>query len=159
MSNTQIPNLQALTVLEPYATSIIYGNKRIEMRSYQLEIPNGEGIWLAIHAGGSTRLLDPEICATIRFTRWSELPSEDHLRENCGKILGLAKFIACLKAEEIPDDEVWKDHFDENKQLYCWLISEVKPLSIPINCRGNQRVWRLNQNLIQQIMNDVGPFS
>ncbi|CAG8551146.1 3492_t:CDS:1 [Ambispora gerdemannii] len=157
MSNIQIPNLKALTVLEPYATSIIHGNKRIEMRSYRLEIPNNEGIWLAIHAGGSTRILNPEICATIRFTRWPELPSEDRLRKNCGKILGLAKFIACIKAEEIPDDEVWKDHYGE--KLYCWLISEVKPLSAPINCRGFLRVWPVDQELVQQIINDVGPFS
>ncbi|CAG8558098.1 1468_t:CDS:2 [Ambispora leptoticha] len=75
MPITQIPNLQALTVLEPYATSIIYGNKRLKLRSYQIEIPMNS--------------------ASERLSSWK-------LWQN--PLMG--KVYRCLKAEEIPDDEV-----------------------------------------------------
>ncbi|KAG9304455.1 hypothetical protein G9A89_020018 [Geosiphon pyriformis] len=169
MPSPRLTSLKALTVLEPYGTCIIHGTKRIENRTYPLSIPtisnyndndNGYGLWLAIHAAASPRLLNPAepTCQTIRLQYWSDLPPTVTLRENCGKILGVAKFVACLKAEEVSDEEIWKAPEDAygGKQQYCWIIGEVRALNEPIKCPGQQRLWRVDEAVAQRIWHDVG---
>lgn len=41
---------QALTVLQPYATAISHGPKRVENRPWRRRLP-AEGLWLGLHAG------------------------------------------------------------------------------------------------------------
>ncbi|CAG8691139.1 2488_t:CDS:2 [Gigaspora rosea] len=116
------PIFYALTVMEPFATCIIHGPKRLENRTYPLDISSliaksgasvsNKGVWIAIHVSSSKRNLnknDPT-CLIIKLQCWEQLPSADELKQknNFGKIIGVARFIDCLKAEDVPDDNVWK---------------------------------------------------
>ncbi|CAG8716151.1 10229_t:CDS:1, partial [Acaulospora morrowiae] len=154
--------------------------KRLENRTYPLDIPklisestfgiqddkkDGSGVWIAIHASSSQRMLRPNdsTCSIIRFQCWSELPPLDLMKRNCGKIIGVAKFFACLKSEEVSDDNVWKggDYEDgggnrgRRKQQYCWMIDEVKALETPIECKGNVGIWYLDENIANQIWKEI----
>lgn len=66
----------ALTLLQPYATAIALGPKRVENRPWRRRIPRG-GLWVGLHAGrglydGAAELVD----------EWREAP--DALFPQCG---------------------------------------------------------------------------
>ncbi|CAB4388204.1 unnamed protein product [Rhizophagus irregularis] len=90
----KIPTLYALTIQEPFATCIIHGPKRLENRTYYLDIQQlisasnsktNDGIWIAIHVSQSKRNLGPKdsTCAIIKYQCWSDLPSVEVMKQNC----------------------------------------------------------------------------
>ncbi|RIB08409.1 hypothetical protein C2G38_2045194 [Gigaspora rosea] len=167
------PIFHALTVMEPFATCIIHGPKRLENRTYPLDIssliaksganvPN-KGVWIAIHVSSSKRNLnknDPT-CLIIKLQCWEQLPSADELKQknNFGKIIGVARFIVCLKADDVPDDNVWKGDDGGSgsgkKQRYCWIIDEVKALEKPVECKGNTGIWQVDDQIAKQLYEEI----
>lgn len=60
--------LYAITVLEPFATAIVHGPKRLENRKFKLAIPNPQkGRWMAIHAGRSEKFLKDGTYHVVRL--------------------------------------------------------------------------------------------
>ena len=176
-SSLKTPTLYALTIQEPFATCIIHGPKRLENRTYRLDIQQlistansrtRDGIWIAIHVSQSKRNIGPKdpTCAIIKYQCWSDLPSVEVLKRNCGKIIGLAKFFACLEAKDVPDDNVWKSMENDvdtknsdgkNKSKhYCWMIDDVKVLDNPIECKGALGIWKVNEPIAKQVLESVG---
>jgi hypothetical protein len=164
------PILYALTIQEPFATCIIHGTKRLENRTYYLDIQQlisasnsktNDGIWIAIHVSQSKRNLGPNdsICTIIKYQCWSDLPSVEVMKQNCGKIIGLAKFFNCVEAKDVPDDNVWKSMEDDDTRKtnhYCWMIDDVKVLDNPIKCKGSPGIWKVNDLIAKQIWEGVG---
>jgi len=166
------PILYALTVKEPFATCIIHGPKRLENRTYRLDIQrlisesNSEtnnGIWVAIHVSQSKSNIGPKdpTCSIVKYQCWSDLPSVEVMKQNCGKIIGLAKFFACLEAKDVPDDNVWKSKKDVNSdgtrktKNYCWMIDDVKVLDNPIECKGSLGIWKVNETIAKRVWESV----
>jgi hypothetical protein len=178
-STLKNPTLYALTIKEPFATCIIHGPKRLENRTYRLDIQQlistansktNDGIWIAIHVSQSKRNFGPKdpTCAIIKYQCWSDLPSIEVLKRNCGKIIGLAKFFACLEAKDVPDDNVWKSMEDDDtknsgdankankSKHYCWMINDVKVLNNPIECKGSPGIWKVDERFAKQIWESIG---
>ncbi|RIA86914.1 hypothetical protein C1645_778472, partial [Glomus cerebriforme] len=169
-STLKTPILYALTVQEPFATCIIHGPKRLENRTYRLDIQQllstsnsktNDGIWIAIHVSQSKRNLEPKdpTCAIIKYQCWSELPSVEMMKQNFGKIIGLAKFFACVEAKDVPDDNVWKSLEDDDdtrkKKHYCWMINDVKILNNPIECKGSFGIWKMHDMIARQVLANI----
>ncbi|CAG8678705.1 4570_t:CDS:2 [Cetraspora pellucida] len=172
--------------MEPFATCIIHGPKRLENRTYPLDISSlsaksgasasSKGVWIAIHVSSSKRNLsknDPT-CSIIRLQCWEQLPSLDELKQknHFGKIIGVARsvtffgggivqdeFIDCLKAEDVPDDNVWKGDYGSSgsgrNQRYCWIIDEVRALERLIECKGNTGIWKVDDQIAKQICEEI----
>ncbi|CAB4474274.1 hypothetical protein RhiirA5_483822 [Rhizophagus irregularis] len=166
----KIPTLYALTIQEPFATCIIHGPKRLENRTYYLDIQQlisasnsktNDGIWIAIHVSQSKRNLGPKdsTCAIIKYQCWSDLPSVEVMKQNCGKIIGLAKFFNCVEAKDVPDDNVWKSMEDDDgtckTKHYCWMIDDVKVLDNPIKSKGSSGIWKVDDLISKQIWESV----
>ncbi|CAG8763175.1 6899_t:CDS:2, partial [Racocetra fulgida] len=122
-----------------------------------------KGVWIAIHVSSSKRNLsknDPT-CSIIRLQCWEQLPSLDELKQknHFGKIIGIARFIDCLKAEDVPDDVVWKGDYSSGgggkSQRYCWIIDEVRALERLIECKGNTGVWKVDDQIAKQIYKEI----
>ncbi|RIB16104.1 hypothetical protein C2G38_2190909 [Gigaspora rosea] len=109
-------------------------------------------------------------CLIIKLQCWEQLSSADELKQknNFGKIIGVASsvsfyccigFIDCLKAEDVPDDNVWKGDDGGSgsgkKQRYCWIIDEVKALEKPIECKGNTGIWQVDDQIAKQLYEEI----
>lgn len=68
---------QALTVLQPFASAIAHGGKRVENRPWRWRLP-AEGVWLGLHAGKALAGTQEEVDDALedwRFERWPETPA------------------------------------------------------------------------------------
>lgn len=106
--------LSAVTLLQPFASAVAYGPKRIENRPVRRRIPPG-GVWLGLHAGkalycsdaiarGTTsRTVQADAFVRRMLTRWSlgaeppswpEAPRVEQLPRGC--LLGAMHIVDCL---------------------------------------------------------------
>jgi hypothetical protein len=117
-----------------------------------------DGIWIAIHVSQSKRYFGPKdsTCTIIKNQCWPDLPNVEVMKQNCGKIIGLAKFYACLEAKDVSDDNVWKSWEDDTrKKHYCWMIDDVKVLNNSIKCKGSLGIWKVDEPIAKQIWENI----
>lgn len=126
--------MKALTIKQPWATLIMQGDKRYEIRSWQTKY-RGE---LLIHAGKS---VDKE--AIKRLVKY--LPENLPL----GKILGKVRLVDCIKmSPEFKEmllkenSEIYtKSSFQEN---YGWQVTDIEVFKEPIETKGLLSLWKYN---------------
>lgn len=129
-----------LTLLQPYASAIVYGPKRTENRPWSpASLARGEPMWIVVHAGAT--LYEPEPPRTLGLLLhemrdlWPDMPTS--VRDfPMRAALGVMR---CRVAEEYVegDPDAWA--FGP----WCWRVDEVLPFPAPIPCRGYQRLWRV----------------
>lgn len=134
--------LLALTVLQPYASAIVFGPKRVENRSWR---PPAEliGRRLAIHAGKSDALLfDLPLMREVSGI-WPGMPRM--LREfPRGRVLGTAKVVGVETPADRPSDP-WASG------PYCWVLEDVRPCE-PVPMSGRQRLWSVEPSAAVRIL-------
>lgn len=119
-----------LTVVEPYASAIVFGPKDLENRSWR---PPREliGHDLAIHAGQNRSFLNqPGILAAVRCL-WPEMPDEF---PNLGCIIGLARLVSCRRLFPGSIDSGWAHG------PYCWLLDNRRSIR-PVPARGRPGIF------------------
>jgi hypothetical protein len=119
--------MTALTICQPYPHLIIIGDKPIENRTWSTPYRGP----LAIHAGKSRAWLgdgDAERYPSMVF----------------GAFVGTANLVACLYLDSPiawPDRYAHlRDHPHANGP-YCWVLENVRPLKVPILCKGALGLW------------------
>lgn len=124
----------ALTVLQPWAFSIIHGPKTIENRSWKTHYRGR----LFIHVGKSRSWLERAAALNWPKTFGVPFPSDDELAY--GAIIGHVELVDCVPVEQVQDDP-WA--FGP----YCWVLRD--PVAIePIPCPGRQMLWNLSDELL-----------
>jgi hypothetical protein len=113
--------MKALTIAQPYADMIAKHEKLIENRTWATSYRGP----LAIHAGKSRSWLE-----------------EDDEKERQGMVFGAIVAIAdlrdCTRLEDLPLDLRTSKHANGP---WCWVLRDVRPLSMPVFCRGAQGLW------------------
>lgn len=136
--------MKAITILEPWASLIALGAKRIETRSW----PTSYRGPIAIHSGKNPKHArefyedDPEW--------WEELglPALDALPYGC--VVATARLTHCIRFErgvmttinQSPEFSSWETSLgDFTVGRYGWVLTDVVALPEPIPARGMQGLW------------------
>ncbi|MDE2096723.1 MAG: ASCH domain-containing protein [Patescibacteria group bacterium] len=163
--------MKALSLIQPWATLIAIGAKRIETRSWATRY-RGE---IAIHASKRFTMDEREICDEEPFlsalTRggykrtWREehhvqIPLWDALP--LGAIVAVARLAAIFRTDDVallpgqlrlandnPDYGYFptapheSDFGNYQPGRFAWLLDDVKALAEPIPCKGALNLWEL----------------
>lgn len=109
---------KALTICQPYASLIMFGDKRVENRSWHVDIKLLEK-GLVIHAGKNRDWLDS----------WDgPIPEPMPF----GMLLGLVDVPACFHISHIADGRVpesyaWLADHEHATGSWCWVLDNVRP--------------------------------
>lgn len=131
--------MKALTISQPFASLIADGEKFVENRKWGTDYRGP----LAIHAGKGTQYLDaselaeyPTGCIVAIATLFACMPLESMRRLSRSQV---------IQASALTIGEVL-DH-PHTEGPWCWILRDVKKLTMPIPCRGAQGLWEPNREL------------
>ncbi len=127
--------MKALSFLQPWATAIMVGNKKIETRSWKTSYTGR----IAIHASRSFLPWAREFAQTERAL--GRLPG----RLPFGAIIGFVTIIGMRRTEELAYEitALEKLYGDYSWGRWGWILEDIEPLNEPIPCRGHQGLWNL----------------
>jgi hypothetical protein len=133
--------IRALTVRQPWANAIAYGNKRVENRTWSAD--RAAGKLIAIHAGKGHDLdaMPPEGCT------WPEVPDL-----SLGAVLAVATVTgSCVPWECDGECSPWAIRGQDH-----WHLEDVRPLAKPVPCRGALGLWRLPEGVEKAVRAQLG---
>lgn len=134
------PELRAITVLQPYATLIALGLKRIETRPWGT-LYRGR---LAIHAGAGRELIAPGLEKAAIRTALARFGIEDEgqLPLGCFVAVTSLTLIDRIRGERDRPPEPERSFGDYAAGRYAWHLSATTvSIEEPIPARGVQRLW------------------
>jgi activating signal cointegrator 1 len=148
--------MKALSILQPWASLIVHGFKRIETRSW-MTLHRG---FLAIHAAAWFRKAQREryrqhpfrdCLAAAGIHRMADFP--------LSSIVGVVNVIDCVPAGELLDEiDDRERHFgDFGPGMYAWLLADPRPLIEPIPCIGKPSFFGLPAEIATELVR--GPAS
>lgn len=119
-------SMKTITVCQPHAHLIVVGDKRVENRTW----PTKHRGPLLIHAGKSRKYLNGEDDAEMVF----------------GAIIACARLVDCVHITAIQNGDYaseypWLADHRYASGPWCWILSNVEPLSEPIPMRGALGLW------------------
>lgn len=141
--------MKAITVIQPWATLLATGKKRLETRSWKTNY-RGE---ILIHAGKKDHTLRG-ICQMTdeawervllafglhnTFDRFEKFPT--------GAIIGKAKLVNCVQIDSLTAELIRKQHPDEyafgdfTPGRYAWVMEDAVIFDNPIPASGKQGLW------------------
>lgn len=137
--------MKVLSLLQPWATLVVMGAKKIETRSWNTKY-RGE---LLIHASVNKKLAK-ELTSADPFNRfirhWTDLPF--------GSIIGKCKLINTCSTDrtlftnrlssdgmdwELTSEELAFGDYTENR--FCWLLNDAVQFAQPIPAKGSLGLW------------------
>ena len=132
----QADQLRVLTLRQPWASSIMYGGKSIENRSWtpskqMLGSSNG---WFAVHAGATYESPSKYYTKEEMQKLWSGLDGSTKSDFPLSQILGLAH-VSEVKSYEEMKDAPWALDSGGKRGSHCWIIDKVIPAK-----RGQERL-------------------
>lgn len=165
--------MKAITVLEPWASLIACGAKKIETRSWETKYRGN----IAIHAAKSSKVVDrPQLFGAIpAYLKLVTPKSSTYLRDDLdlGCVIAIADLVDCrqiigTKAETINIENIGDVTLEHSKIIlegnpyemeidgvseydlgnytpgrYAWILDNVQRVE-PIPAKGQQRIWNLN---------------
>ncbi len=143
--------IQAVSILQPWATLIFAGAKRFETRGWHTTHRGP----LAIHAGRRLPREARALCrrepfaGLLRRTGWTD---PDLLPR--GVVLGTVELVGCTRVEEL-DPGVLTDTEralgDFRPGRWAWEFRNPRPLAIPIAARGRLGIFTLSDSPFLQV--------
>jgi hypothetical protein len=138
--------LPCLTVIQPWATLIAYGIKRVETRSW-LPPASLIGERLAIHAAARWTEAQAAFAATAGISallsRIGVSPSSLPL----GAVVGVVRVASAGRTSSLSAAEfqlvAMASCGDFDHGGFAWILSEAEALSTPFPARGNPGLWSL----------------
>lgn len=129
--------IKALTVMQPWATLIAIGAKRIETRPRNMHYRGP----LAIHAGKSIQHLSMWVTEPMRTVlREAGITSPDQLP--LGAVLCIVDIVDVVPIVRSPHIATNERHFgDYTPGRYGIVLSNVRMFDTPIQCSGKQGLW------------------
>jgi hypothetical protein len=149
-------SIKALTIHQPWAALLAYGDKRYETRSWSTAFRGR----IAIHAGVSQQGMqwlshdrrDPS--AGIIRNLINTSPEYTKSARTLGAIIAVGRLSAIYRSEAM------RDHISEQEKLlgdyrdrrFGWEISDVVILPHPVNFSGKQGLWEWTPTLSEAAM-------
>jgi hypothetical protein len=132
--------VKALTICQPYAHIIVRGEKSVENREW----PTTYRGPLLIHAGKSREWLDE---GDVEYYRDIGDPMV------FGAVVGVAQLIDCLHIDRIEAGEYderhpWLREHAHTNGTWCWLLTDVERLSLPVSWKGAQGLFEIPSDAI-----------
>jgi hypothetical protein len=137
--------LRALTVRQPYCSAITSGDKRRENRTW----PTRYRGLVALHAAKAVEWDAPDIAWTAaRLTPWRPGLRRDAWIGclDLGVVTAVAELTGCHHAGDCITGALDAYSFCTPWSMpaaYHWEIENVRPLAVPVPCRGALGLWRL----------------
>lgn len=129
--------MKALSLLQPWASAIMLGGKRIETRSWKTEY---RGL-IAIHAS-------KKMPKNTRYV----LPPDLNLP--LGAILGTVTLSDVKRVEEVKGNlSAWELALgDYSDGRWAWLLTDIMPFDQPIYCKGALGLWKVPEEIGEQLI-------
>lgn len=140
--------MKAISLWQPWASLMAWGEKRIETRGH----PTWHRGWLAIQAAkdkrGRPALEEPEICAALErngVTGWDGLP--------LGAIVCVVRVTDCQPTRNLQEQLSANERAFGNYGYgrYGWLTADLFKLPEPIECSGAQGFWFTPPDVTERI--------
>lgn len=149
--------MKALTLWQPWASSIVYGPKRIENRPWRPP-ENLMGERFLIHAG----LKWDESAVALLAAHWPQFREAEDLKIKfpTGAIIGRARIVGCLSktpADQTALDFGKADTLERHRHdpfffgPFGWVLEDVEAFDEPIECRGFQKLWGPKPEVLERI--------
>ncbi|GAB5357554.1 hypothetical protein AAMO2058_000384200 [Amorphochlora amoebiformis] len=144
----------AVTLRAPWATSLIFGGKRVENRNYPINLWTGQtvwrNVWLAIHVSSSVSSEDTKSVVSISEAIWPGIESHD-IKRLCKHIIGI-----CHISRVTQDYNEAIDHQNQHQtgsegwvldeSRFYWLVEKVIPINDMLGpLPGKRRVWKITE--------------
>lgn len=141
--------MKALTIIQPWASLIALGEKKIETRSWRI---NYRGPIL-IHAG---KKIDSAIAKTHPFV--DVLNKHEIIRIQdmpIGSIIARCNLVDCLRIthedgieSQLENDFIVRDNEycfgDYSTGRFAWILDNIEPLKEPIQAKGHLSLWEFD---------------
>lgn len=141
--------MRAITVRQPWASLIAEGNKEFETRGYRpRSVKVGER--LAIHAGAS--LADLHRVGSYPFVKHCLPPTLP-----LGRIIATAVLFDVVRCDwdfRSPLSLFEEKAGDFSDGRFAWQLTDVRPLSVPVPCRGALGLWLVPDDIAARIEGD-----
>lgn len=161
--------MKAITLWQPWASAIATGAKCIETRSWKTNY-RGE---LIIHA--SKRRNMAELLHYTQSNNWTGAlsPLGASMKDGrpldkllpFGAAVAVCEIVDCKKTEDFDREELdrqkrhnygepsWceREMGNFSPGRYGWVLSNVRPLVVPVQCPGLQRIWSVPEEFEQLI--------
>jgi hypothetical protein len=125
--------MRALSVRQPWAWAIIYGDKRVENRNWKNQYTIGR---IAIHAGLGDDGFDD-------YPKRKKRPKPHELVY--GAIIGVVEIVDVVTTHR----SVWFEG------QYGWVLRNPRPLRTPIKCIGKLGLWELSSKHANQVSREL----
>ncbi len=140
--------MKAITVIQPWATLLASGKKRIETRSWKTNY-RGE---ILIHAGKKDPLwgisvMGEEAWAKALLAIGQHEAFDRFERFPTGAIIGKAKLVNCVQIDDLTAQLIREQHPDEyafgdfTPGRYAWMMEDAVLFEKPIPASGKQGLW------------------
>ncbi len=146
--------MKAITLIQPWATLIAIGAKHIETRPWSTAYRGR----LAIHAGLSTRYIDPNgpeyICTEEPFysALMNAIKFSDQELMPLGCVIATCELVACISIQNVatrvrgvcipPVEQDPELSFgDYTPGRFAWLLEDIELLPRPVPARGSLGLW------------------
>lgn len=123
--------MKALTICQPYANLIAFGQKRVENRTW----PTNYRGRLLIHAGKSREWLDDDGDGMDRRYGLdiAEMPF--------GAVVAVATLVECasygrIEMKDFDREYPWLREHEHTEGPWCWILADVERLAKPFPARG-----------------------
>ena len=145
--------MKALSIIQPWASLIALGAKKIETRSWRTEYREP----VAIHA--SKRI--PEDCWLLCFeepfkTALAEFFMGNSIYIPTGSIVAIATIADCIPVEQISPElatEIAFGNYEPGR--FAWLLTAVKRFQRPIQCKGAQGLWTVPEEIEERLRGQI----
>lgn len=132
--------MKALTIIQPWASLIAIGAKKIETRSWHTSYRGP----LAIHAAKGLPLNARALCSETPFM---EYLGDHYMSVNDlprGMVIAICQLVACTLTslafeERLTDQERCFGNYSPGR--FGWILEDVKPLAEPIPAKGALSLW------------------
>lgn len=128
--------MKAITILEPWASLIACGAKRIETRSWSTKYRGP----IAIHTGKDRDKKGDRIRHVIFKAEQFGIKVPEL---QFGSVIAIAELVDCIYMspewiDTVSDQEKYFGWLEEGR--YAWILTNVHPID-PVPARGKQRIW------------------
>jgi hypothetical protein len=148
--------IRGLSLLQPWASLVEVGAKKIETRSWSTPYRG----WIAIHASKRFAADDKILLGNERFRNalLSVYPNPLESYLPTGAIIAVARLVDCLSTNTSPipdetEDEFWFGDYSPNRWM--WRFDDVTRLTRPIPCIGALGLWPLPEEIVEQLRGEV----
>lgn len=137
--------MKAITLLEPWASLIAVGAKKIETRSWSTKYRGP----LAIHAGKSLKAWHMNLAWKEPFfsalkSQQVETDGKTAIRYSYGSVIATCNLVDCIKMTPEFIQTIQSPELDFGEYAigrYAWILENVKPLEDPIPAKGALSIW------------------